>query len=64
MVTDQEIYLSPQQLAGRYDLPLRTIYAMNTDGTGPRRMRIGRRVRYRLADVLAWEKTRYIERAS
>lgn len=56
-----EKYLTPEDLAERYDVPLKTVYAWNSDGTGPRRMRIGRHVRYAPADVVAWERARYAE---
>jgi predicted DNA-binding transcriptional regulator AlpA len=53
--------LSPRDLAGRYGLPLETVYTWNKTGRGPKYLKIGRHVRYRLADVLAWEKTRVAE---
>ncbi|MFG1855008.1 helix-turn-helix transcriptional regulator [Actinomadura geliboluensis] len=56
-----EKHLTPEDLAERYDVPLKTVYGWNSDGTGPRRMKIGRYVRYRLADVIAWENERYAE---
>jgi predicted DNA-binding transcriptional regulator AlpA len=54
--------LSRQGLAERYGLPLETIYGWNKTRTGPRYMKVGRHVRYRLSDVLAWEKSRLVER--
>jgi predicted DNA-binding transcriptional regulator AlpA len=53
-------HLSPAELAERYDLPLETIYSWNKARTGPRFMKIGRHVRYRLVDVIAWENSRTI----
>ena len=53
-------HLSPAELAEREGVPLETVYAWNKDGTAPTRLRIGRHVRYRLADVIAWEKSRTI----
>jgi predicted DNA-binding transcriptional regulator AlpA len=55
-----ERHLSVEDLADRLGLPVRTIYWMNQTGTAPPRMRIGRVVRYRLADVIAWEKSREV----
>jgi excisionase family DNA binding protein len=52
-------HLTPQGLAEREEVPLQTVYKWNSEGTGPRYMIIGRHVRYRLADVLTWENTRY-----
>lgn len=56
-----EKHLTPRQLAERLGVPVKTIYKWNSDGTGPRRMTIGRHVRYRLADVVAWERERYAD---
>lgn len=55
-----DTYLSPEQLAERFDVPVPTVYAWNKAGTAPPRIRVGRHVRYRLADVLAWEKSRLV----
>lgn len=46
--------LSHKELAKYCNVPERTVYQWNTKGTGPKRFRIGRHVRYRLADVEAW----------
>jgi predicted DNA-binding transcriptional regulator AlpA len=51
-------YLSPAQLAERYGLPLETVYNWNKLRSGPRFMKLGRHVRYRMTDVLAWEASR------
>lgn len=48
--------LGPQQLADRYGVPKSTVYYWRTAGAGPRGIRVGRYVRYRLEDVLAWEQ--------
>lgn len=56
-----EKYLTPEDLAERYGVPVKTVYAWNSEGTAPRRMRVGRHVRYKLADVIAWENARYAE---
>ncbi|UVI35000.1 helix-turn-helix transcriptional regulator [Brevibacterium spongiae] len=50
-------HLTPRQLAEREGVPLQTVYVWNMNGTGPRIMRIGRHVRYRLADVIEWEES-------
>jgi predicted DNA-binding transcriptional regulator AlpA len=46
--------LSPQQLADYFGVPLKSVYVWNSTGTGPRRFRVGKHVRYRPADVEAW----------
>lgn len=49
--------LSPQDLADRHQVPIQTVYGWNHKGTGPKRIRVGKHVRYRLEDVLAWEES-------
>jgi predicted DNA-binding transcriptional regulator AlpA len=56
-------HLSPEDLARREGVPLQTVYGWNKTRTGPRFMKIGRHVRYRLTDVIAWEDTRTVKRA-
>ena len=55
-----EKHLTPQDLAEREGVPLQTVYGWNKTRSGPEYMRIGRHVRYRLADVIAWEKSRTV----
>jgi predicted DNA-binding transcriptional regulator AlpA len=54
-------HLSPEELAHREGVPLQTVYGWNKTRTGPQFMRIGRHVRYRLADVVAWENSRLVD---
>lgn len=56
-----EKHLTPETLAERLGVPVKTVYQWNSEGTAPRRMKIGRHVRYKLADVIAWENARYAE---
>lgn len=56
-----EKHLTPGDLAEREGVPLKTVYQWNSTGVGPRYLKIGRHVRYRLADVIAWENERYAE---
>jgi hypothetical protein len=51
-------HLSPADLADREGVPLASVYEWNYRGTGPRYFRVGRHVRYRLADVERWERER------
>ena len=53
-------HFSPEELAEREGVSLQTVYGWNKMRTGPRYMRIGRHVRYRAADVLAWEELRTV----
>lgn len=57
---DTEPHLTPADLARRESVPLETVYAWNKAGLAPARIRVGRHVRYRLADVLAWEESRLV----
>ncbi|WP_395105270.1 helix-turn-helix transcriptional regulator [Actinomadura sp. SCN-SB] len=56
-----EKHLTIEDLAERFGVPVRTVYSWNSEGTGPRYMKIGRHARYKLADVIAWENERYAE---
>ena len=53
-----EPWLSRQDLADRYRLPVKTLAKWASKGTGPPYARMGRHVRYRLGDVIAWETAR------
>lgn len=53
-----ERWLSRQELADRYGLPVKTIAQWASKGTGPLYARMGRHVRYRLSDVVDWESAR------
>jgi predicted DNA-binding transcriptional regulator AlpA len=57
-------HLSPAELAERYGVPIETVYGWNKTGRGPKYLRIGRHVRYRVADVLKWEDTRLVDSAA
>jgi hypothetical protein len=54
--TAKETRLSPAALAAREDVSLPTVYRWNQLGTGPRYMKLGGAIRYRLDDVIAWEQ--------
>jgi predicted DNA-binding transcriptional regulator AlpA len=53
-------HLSPAELAEREGVPLETVYGWNKQRSGPPFMKIGRHVRYRLADVERCEESRTI----
>ena len=55
-------HLTVQDLAERLAVPVKTIYKWNADGTGPKYLRVGIHCRYRMSDVLAWERSRVAER--
>lgn len=52
-------WLSRQELADRFGLPVKTLAQWASKGTGPRYARMGRHARYRLSDVIDWETTRF-----
>jgi len=56
-----ETLLDPAWLAAYLGIPLATVYQMNSRGTGPRRIRVGKHVRYRKADVDAWLDSRAVD---
>lgn len=60
-MSDSVRHLSPEDLAEREGVPLQTVYSWNKDGSAPPRLRVGRHVRYRLADVEAWEASRAVD---
>jgi excisionase family DNA binding protein len=41
--------------------PPTTLYVMNSEGTGPPRYKVGRRVLYRRSEVDEWIKARRVE---
>ena len=53
-------WLSPQELADWLNVPLATIYQFNFEGKAPKRIKVGRSVRYRRADVEAWIASREV----
>lgn len=53
--------IGPEELAEYLGIPLPSVYTMNSRGTGPRRIRVGKHVRYRKADVDRWLDERSIE---
>ena len=50
--------LTPQQLSDYLKVPVATLYQWRTQGTGPKASRVGRHLRYRLADVDRWVDSR------
>ncbi len=54
-------WISRQDLADRYGLPVKTPAEWASKGTGPRYAKFGRHVRYRMSDVIDWERTQLTE---
>lgn len=49
-------HLTPVQLAARFQVHPGTLANWRVRGDGPKFIKIGKRVAYRLADVTAWEE--------
>ncbi|MBT2224445.1 AlpA family transcriptional regulator [Nonomuraea sp. NEAU-A123] len=47
-------FLTPDELADLFAIPLETVYQWRRKHTGPPGFRVGRHLRYDLAAVLAW----------
>jgi predicted DNA-binding transcriptional regulator AlpA len=54
-------WLSRQELADRYGVPVKTPAEWASKGTGPRYAKFGKHVRYRLSDVIDWESKLFAE---
>jgi hypothetical protein len=52
------VHLTEAQLADRWQISIRTLQAARVKGSGVRFVRIGRSVRYRLEDIIEYEKDR------
>ena len=59
-----EKLISPTELANYLGVPLSTIYEWRYRGTGPRGVRLGKHVRYRMSDVERWLETKLTEAAA
>ncbi|WP_109523888.1 MULTISPECIES: helix-turn-helix transcriptional regulator [Nocardia] len=63
MDQSEDVWLTRQELANRLKLPVKTLAIWASKGTGPRFAKIGRFVRYRAADVAAWESEQFTSAA-
>lgn len=57
-------FLSAQQLADRYDVPVATVHRWLHHRTAPRSLKIGRHRRFRLSDVIDWEAEQADDRST
>ncbi|ACC42020.1 hypothetical protein MMRN_37770 [Mycobacterium marinum] len=60
-ITDDR-WITRQELADRYGVPVKTPAEWASKGTGPPYAKFGRHVRYRMSDVVAWETTQMNQR--
>ena len=59
-----EIFLTEKQLASRHQLSVKTLRNARVTGSYIRFVRLGRTVRYRLSDVLAYEEANLVRSTS
>ncbi|MBF6547711.1 helix-turn-helix domain-containing protein [Nocardia brasiliensis] len=50
-----EVWLTTEDLARRFQAPVKTIAVWASTGKGPRYIRVGRYRRYRLSDIDEWK---------
>ncbi|MEU1209438.1 helix-turn-helix domain-containing protein [Nocardia sp. NPDC005825] len=60
-MADDEVWLSTDEVAARLKIPKKTLASWAGAGRGPRFARMGRYRRYRLSDLLSWEKSKLDE---
>lgn len=63
MSTSEDCWITRSELARRLRLPEATPAQWASQGKGPKYAKFGRHVRYRLADVIAWENANTVPRA-
>jgi predicted site-specific integrase-resolvase len=51
-------YMTPEQVAERYQVSPDTLKEWRYKGVGPNYLHLGKRVRYKLADLEEWERER------
>lgn len=54
----EKTWLSVEELSDRLDVPVSTIRRLRESRMGPRGVRIGKHLRFALADVIEWERQR------
>jgi hypothetical protein len=59
-----EVFLTEKQLASRHQLSVKTLRNARVSGTYIRFVRLGRTVRYRLSDVVAYEEASLVRSTS
>jgi hypothetical protein len=57
----EDKWITRQDLADRYGVPVKTPAEWASNGTGPRYAKFGRHVRYRLCDVIDWERKQFAQ---
>jgi excisionase family DNA binding protein len=57
-------WMTPEEVAERFKVPLATVYAWRYKRIGPAAVKVGRHLRYRVEAVEAWERQREEEAAA
>lgn len=55
MHTNEDYWLTRQEVADRLKLPVKTLAQWASRGRGPRFRRIGKYTRYRMSELIEWE---------
>lgn len=55
-MSNDETFLTPKELAQRWDVTERTLYNWRKEGKGPAFVTLGPKYRYRLSDIEAYEE--------
>lgn len=55
-MNEKSIWLSNEDLAERYGVPLATVRKWRHEGTGPHGVKFGRHVRYADDELVRWER--------
>lgn len=61
LLSNPDRLLTVGQLAEVTGVPTQTVYKWSAAGTGPRRLRLGKHLRYRASDVRAWLDSQYVD---
>jgi hypothetical protein len=60
MPNNEDCWLTRPELAERWKVPLATLNQWGSQHRGPKYALFGRHARYRLSDVIAWEKAQFV----
>lgn len=61
LLSNPERLLTVEQLAAVVGVPAQTVYKWSAAGTGPRRLRVGKYIRFRASDVREWLDNQYVD---
>jgi excisionase family DNA binding protein len=55
-----EKFITVTELADALSVPVATVYHWSSTGTGPRRIRVGKRVLFRITEIERWLESRTV----